>query len=84
MSRTMGEILSEHDKQIISVINEQVNLLIDKSATDSTIINTLIEFIPEVKCLLGDDNDKALELYFGEYTGFTYFARLINQLENIS
>ena len=74
--------LSADEKQLICLINDQVKMLINKSASDLTILNTLIDFVPEVKCLLGDDNDKELELYFGEYTGFTYFARLINQFEH--
>ena len=61
--------LNDDDKRLISVVNEQVNLLLDKSAADTTIINTLIDFIPDVKCLMNGDNDKELALYCSEYAG---------------
>ena len=73
--------LNDDDKRLIGVVNEQVNLLLDKSATDTTIINTLIDFIPDVKCLMNGDNDKELALYCSEYAGFSYFANLIADLD---
>lgn len=76
----MSKQLTELDKQLISTINGQVGLLLNKSATDLTIINTLIDFIPEVKCLLNSDNDKLLELHCMEYKNFAYFAKLIEAL----
>lgn len=76
----MSKQLTELDKQLINTIDGQVGLLLNKSATDLTIINTLIDFIPEVKCLLNSDNDKLLELHFMEYKNFAYFATLIEVL----
>ena len=76
----MSKQLTELDKQLINTIDGQVGLLLNKSATDLTIINTLIDFIPEVKCLLNSDNDKLLELHFMEYKNFAYFAKLIEAL----
>lgn len=76
----MNEKLNDLDKQLISTIEEQVGLLLNKSATDLTIINTLINFIPDVKCLLNGVNDKLLELNCIEYKNFAYFATLIEAL----
>jgi len=76
----MNEKLNDLDKQLIRTIEEQVGLLINKSATDITIINTLIDFIPDVKCLLNGSNDKLLELHCMEYKNFAYFATLIEAL----
>jgi len=76
----MNEKLNDLDKQLICTIDEQVGLLLDKSATDITIINTLIDFIPDVKCLLNCGNDKLLELQCLEYTNFAYFTTLIEAL----
>lgn len=76
----MNEKLNDLDKQLISTIEEQVGLLLNKSATDLTIINTLIDFIPDVKCLLNCGNDKLLELHCLEYKNFAYFATLIERL----
>lgn len=72
--------LTDLDKQLISTIDIQVKLLLEKGATDTTIINTLLDFIPDVKCLLGSDNDKLLELHCLEYMNFAYFAKLIDSL----
>ena len=76
----MSTELTDLDKQLISTIDNQVKLLLEKGAADSTIINTLLDFIPDVKCLLGSDNDKLLELHFLEYVNFAYFAKLIDSL----
>jgi len=76
----MSKSLSDTDKQLISTIDNQVKLLFDKSASDSTIINTLFDFIPDVKCLLDSDNNKLLELHCLEYTSFAYFAKLVDSL----
>lgn len=69
--------LSDHEKQLIKVINEQVNLFADKGASDSTIISTLIDFVPEVKCILDEADEKQLKLYLLEYKGFSYFSALL-------
>lgn len=76
----MSTALTDLDKQLISTIDNQVKLLLEKGATDSTIINTLLDFIPDVKCLLGNDNDKLLELHCLEYVNFAYFTKLIDSL----
>lgn len=76
----MSTELTNLDKQLISTIDNQVKLLLEKGAADSTIINTLLDFIPDVKCLLGCDNDKLLELHFLEHVNFAYFAKLIDSL----
>jgi len=76
----MSKTLAELDKQLISTIGAQVGLLLSKSASDPTIINTLIDFIPETKCLINGDNDKLLELHCMEYKNFAYFVQLLETL----
>lgn len=76
----MIEKLNEQDNQLIYTVNEQVGMLLDKSAGDTVIINTLIDFIPDVKCLLNSHHDKLLELNCMEYENFAYFATLIEPL----
>ena len=76
----MSESFSELDRQLIRAINEQVALLHERNASNATIINTLMDFIPDVKCLIGSDNDKLLELHCREYQHFAYFADLIESL----
>ena len=76
--------ISNEDKKTINLINDQVNALIEKLASDLTIVNTLVDFIPDVKCLLSGGNDKELDLDCKEYIGFSYFINLINKLESSS
>jgi len=76
----MSSQLTELDKQTIATIDEQVAMLLEKSATDVSIVNTLIDFIPDVKCLLNADYDKQLLLHCTAYPNFTYFANLIEEL----
>jgi hypothetical protein len=70
--------LSDHEKQIIATINEQVKLLLEKSASESIIVNTLFDFIPDVKCILNSTEEKELQLYLANYTNFAYFLTLID------
>lgn len=69
--------LTDHEKQLIKIIDEQVNLLTDKQASKSTIISTLIDFFPEVKCILDAVDEEQLNRYFAEYKGFAYFSSLL-------
>lgn len=68
----------EHDKEQIRLIDSQVKMLQDKNASDETILNTLIEFVPETKCLVENAEPKELELQLGAYNGFAYFVSIIS------
>jgi len=59
----MSSQLKELDKQIIATIDGQVAMLLEKSVADVSIVNTLIDFIPDVECLLGADNEKQFLLH---------------------
>ncbi len=69
--------LSDHDKQIIQTINEQVNILIRKGASDSVLIDTLIDFVPDIKCIINAVEDKNLQLFTQEYQSFNHFVSLL-------
>ncbi|WED44060.1 hypothetical protein [Legionella cardiaca] len=75
----MSVMLSENDKEIIRLIDSQVKQLIDKNAPEHVIINTLIDFIPETKCIINSTCMKELEVYYQKYQNFNYFAQLITQ-----
>ncbi|HFL3480559.1 TPA: hypothetical protein ACG3OI_003524, partial [Legionella pneumophila] len=49
----MSITLSDHDKEIIRLVDNQVKLLIERTAPDHVIISTLIDFIPDVRCIAG-------------------------------
>jgi hypothetical protein len=70
--------ITEHDKEQIRLIDSQVKMLQDKSASDEVILNTLIEFVPDTKCLVENAEPKALELQLGAYNGFAYFVSIIS------
>jgi hypothetical protein len=75
----MSLILSDQDKEIIRLVEAQVKLLIEKTAPDHVIVSTLIDFIPDVRCIVTATCEKQLDLYCKEYQHFNYFLQLINQ-----
>lgn len=74
--------LSDHDKEIIRLVDAQVRKLSSKSASDNAIIATLIDFIPDVRCIVTGTCEKQLDLYCREYQYFYYFLRLLHQLDD--
>ncbi|HAU0213579.1 TPA: hypothetical protein JBF28_15170 [Legionella pneumophila] len=75
----MSLILSDQDKEIIRLVEAQVKLLIERTAPDHVIVSTLINFIPDVRCIVTATCEKQLDLYCKEYQHFNYFLQLINQ-----
>ncbi|CDZ76817.1 hypothetical protein BN59_01093 [Legionella massiliensis] len=69
--------LSEHEKEIIRLVDEQVKQLVEKNASDILIVQTLADFIPELRCLLSSTSEKQLDLYCREYLHFNRFLQLI-------
>jgi len=74
--------ISDHEKQLILIIDEQVQLLRSKEADDSTIVNTLIEFTAEARCIMGSIDKSELEPYLDQYKNFAYYVSLIEQVMN--
>lgn len=70
--------LSGHDKEMIRLVDEQVKRLVERKASDLTIIKTLADFIPELRCLVGAACEKQLDLYCREYRYFNGFLCLID------
>lgn len=70
--------LSDHDKEMIRLIDEQVKHLVEQKASDLLIVKTLADFIPELRCLVGSTCEKQLDLYCREYHYFNCFLQLID------
>ena len=68
--------LADYDKQQISMIDEQVEALLAKGASDNSIFNTLIDFIPDVQCFIHSEDEITGE-YIKTKPNFIYFASLI-------
>jgi len=71
-------VISEYDKNQILQIDEQVKLLQMKGASDEAIIDALLEFVPDVTCLVENVETKDLQIYLAKYDGFAYFLSLIS------
>lgn len=69
--------LSDHEKQLIATIDEQVKLLRGKDANESTMVSTLLEFTPEIKCIMDTIDEKELQMYLYNYKNFSYYAAII-------
>ncbi|QMT62104.1 hypothetical protein [Legionella sp. PC997] len=72
-------LLSDHDKELIRVINIQVEQLLERNVPEHVIVTTLMDFIPDVRCMINATCEKQLELYCREYPQFNYFLQLISQ-----
>lgn len=71
--------LSDHEKELIRVIDVQVEQMIARNAPEHVIVTTLMDFIPEVRCMVNATCEKQLDLYCREYPQFNYFLQLISQ-----
>lgn len=71
-------IISEHDKNQIQLIDEQVKILQGKGASDEAIIDALIDFVPEVTCLVENVELSELSGYLAKYEGYAYLLSLIS------
>lgn len=70
--------LSDHEKEQIRLIDNQVKVLQRKNASDETILNTLIDFVSETKCIAENTETKELELQLSNHLGFAYFVSIIS------
>lgn len=70
--------ISDHEKEQIRLIDSQVKLLQDRNASDETILNTLIDFVADTKCIVENADPKELELQLSAYGGFAYFVSIVS------
>lgn len=70
--------LSDREKEIIRLIDLQVNELRYRQASPDLLVSALIDFVPEAKCIINSACEKELFLYCREYRNFTYFLKLIH------
>lgn len=72
--------LPDHERHQISLIDEQMTLLLSKKATDNAILDALFDFIPEVRCLIDNMSADSMKPYLDRYPGFAYFCTLIDSI----
>lgn len=72
--------LTEHDIHQITLIDEQINILLDKNTSDTIILDTLMDFIPEVCCMIEQTEISLLKPYLERYQGFSHFFSLVGDL----
>jgi hypothetical protein len=69
--------ISDYDKNQIQQINEQVELLQSKHASDEAIIDALEDFIPDVICFIENMETAELKKQMVKYDNFAYFVSLV-------
>ena len=72
--------ISDHDKNQIQLIDAQVKLLQEKSASDEAIIEALIEFVPDVMCYFEILESQELQNHLTQYEGFAFFLSKIKKM----
>ena len=70
-------MLSPEDKQQIQMIDQQVNLLIDKKVEDHILVETLFDFIPDIKCLVDNTPADDLQPFLKFFPGFSRLLSLV-------
>ena len=69
-----------HDENQIKAINSQVMLLQGRGADDNAILDVLLEFIPNVKCFIDNNETSDIEDCLRSNPGVSYFVSLVNLL----
>lgn len=70
--------LSDEDKNQIALINEQVLILQEKNASDEAIIEALMDFVPDVVCLVQNMDRSQLQVIFDDNAGWAYLISIIH------
>ena len=73
--------LSEHEKQQIQLIDSQVLQLQDKDASDFAILDALMDFVPDVNCIIDALEPEEVRGLFSKYSGFSHFSSIIEQAD---
>jgi len=71
-----GNMLNHHDKLTIRMIEQQMKILHQSKASDAQMLETLIDFAPDVKYILSAGGVKELKLCLKENPFFAYFVSL--------
>jgi len=70
--------LTNQEKEKIKLIDSQVKLLQDKNASDSIILNTLMDFVADTKCIVESCESDELNEHLRIYNGFAYFLSIVS------
>lgn len=70
--------ISDHEKEQVRLIDSQVKMLQDKNVSDETILNTLVDFVSDTKCIVENAEPKELDLQLSAYNGFAYFVSIVS------
>lgn len=70
--------LTSQEKEKIALIDSQVKLLQDKGASDAIILNSLIDFVAETKCIVESSDTDELNEQLRIYNGFASFLSIVS------
>ena len=70
--------ISEHEKEIIRQVDSQVKMLQKRNASDEAILDALVDFFADVKCIVENSETKEIQMLLAGYEGFSYFVSLIS------
>lgn len=72
-----GNMLNHHDKLTIRMIEQQMQVLHQRKASDAEMLETLSDFVPDVKYILSAGGIKEIKLCLKENRFFAYFVSLV-------
>ena len=70
-------MLNHHDKLTIRMIEQQTKVLLRANASNQDILETLSDFVPDVKYILAAGGTKEIKLSLKENPHFSYFVSLV-------
>ncbi len=69
--------ISDFDKQQMELVNQQACLLLEKGASDMAFFEALIDFVPDMKCLLEQVEEEELKLIIDSKQGLAHFLTVL-------
>ncbi len=69
-------MLNHHDKLTIRMIEQQTKVLLRANSSNQDILETLSDFVPDVKYILAAGGIKEIKLSLKENPHFSYFVSL--------
>lgn len=70
-------MLNHHDKLTIRMIEQQTKVLLRANASNQDILETLSDFVPDIKYILAAGGVKEIKLSLKENPNFSYFVSLV-------
>ena len=71
--------MDNYEKKIMD-IDAKIKTMRDKNTNEITILTEMLDDMPIIKEIMGNNKPKQLDVYCQKYTNFFYYAKLLENL----